>query len=154
MTNCPHCGVRLPSTNDAFCSECGRELLNPVFNSPEHAEGLNEYQKGYLRLLHVIGPATPSISALYRRSLAAALLFPFLIIGIAFAAFSLGRQELGYILSGMAIGCFSRDYGQFRRSVRVWPALAAVIDWDKVTVLSTSEASSISASVRADANPG
>ncbi len=37
-----------------------------------------------------------------------------------------------FILVGMVIGAISRDWGTFRRFVRVWPVLSNVLDWARI----------------------
>lgn len=41
---------------------------------------------------------------------------------------------------GIAIGALSRDFGRFHQTVKLWPALDEVIDWNKVDDLLNNEA--------------
>ena len=38
-------------------------------------------------------------------------------------------------MMGMGVGAKSRDFGIFRIFVKIWPALAAALDWGKIDAL-------------------
>ena len=48
---------------------------------------------------------------------------------------ALKAPAFSFILVGMVIGTLSRDLGAFRKTVRVWPALAAVLDFNRIDQL-------------------
>ena len=40
-----------------------------------------------------------------------------------------------FVLLGMFVGMISRDFGQYRAFVAIWPLLAAIIDWQRANEL-------------------
>ena len=130
MQTCPHCDARLPTIRDLRCPDCCRALDD----SPGPAR-LTGPQAAYVRFLNSFGPRGPSVPALYRHAVVPAIVWPLVVVAAAFAAFGLEREYLGWLFLGVALGVVARDNGAFTRTVQVWPALAAVIDWGRVAAL-------------------
>ena len=57
------------------------------------------------------------------------------IAGFAWMCFHLGAPQWGLFMMGMGVGAKSRDFGIFRIFVKIWPALAAALDWGKIDAL-------------------
>ena len=57
------------------------------------------------------------------------------IAGFTWMCFHLGAPQWGLFMIGMGVGAKSRDLGIFRIFVKIWPALAAALDWDKIDAL-------------------
>ena len=56
--------------------------------------------------------------------------------GISAALFYFALGLLGVEFAGVAfVSVLLRDIGYFRRSVRAWPVVREVIDWEKLTAL-------------------
>ena len=57
------------------------------------------------------------------------------IAGFTWMCFYLGAPQWGLFMIGMGVGAKSRDLGIFRIFVKIWPALAAALDWERIDAL-------------------
>ena len=59
-----------------------------------------------------------------------------LVFTIAFAlTWTYEFRSTALLLLGMVIGTVSRDFGTFRRMVKIWPVLCHVLDWKRIDEL-------------------
>ncbi|HKI33431.1 MAG TPA: hypothetical protein VKA46_16370 [Gemmataceae bacterium] len=54
------------------------------------------------------------------------------IIGGALLVYWLGFPLVSAVLLGMLAGCLIRDYGMYRKFLQLWPALAEILDWERI----------------------
>ena len=96
---------------------------------------LSRLQRRVLESYQEFHGEPPTIGKLISRSLVAHIA---MLMGIgALLAIALAA-DLKYVAAGIAgavIGVLSRDLCIFMRSVRIWPVLESVIDWEKVDEL-------------------
>lgn len=100
-------------------------------------------QRQILTLYQEYHASPPSLFRLIRRNLGRYLL---MLIPAAIAillSYSIQRPSLGAFGLGLVIGALLRDLGTFIRTIRIWPIIESVIDWDRVQALLKSEASSV-----------
>ena len=108
---------------------------------------LTKEQRRNLELYAKYRSSPPTFWELFRLNLPRYLLFAALIV-IVYLLVQLGApQPVVWLGAGLLLGAILRDVGTFWRFVRVWPATAAVIDWDQVEGL-LSEADAPAADTR------
>jgi hypothetical protein len=56
-------------------------------------------------------------------------------LGIILFYYFLGGPQAACIVAALIVGMLLRDIGTFRKSIRNWPLLQEIIDWDKATSL-------------------
>ena len=57
----------------------------------------------------------------------------FILISLGSIFFYLEASEsAGLFYAGIGVGVILRDFGSFRTVIRIWPALARVLDWQKI----------------------
>jgi|GEM_PF-5859780 len=102
---------------------------------PDSPKDLTAGQLQYLASIKSYVVQSPTILKLIRKSVRNFAILTVLIGGLAglYAAMELWGTAL--FLLGMLAGCFCRDCGMMRRFIKIWPALASVIDWSRVDKL-------------------
>ena len=96
---------------------------------------LSPLQRKTLELYQNLQHSPPTVSRLLALT-ARNYLRLLLVIGAGIVLMlSLRAPAFSLILVGMLIGVLSRDLGAFRKTVRVWPALVAVLDWNRIDQL-------------------
>jgi hypothetical protein len=56
-------------------------------------------------------------------------------LAITLFYYFVGGLQAAFIVGALFVGVFLRDIGTFRKSIRNWPLLQEIIDWDKATML-------------------
>ena len=93
---------------------------------------LTKVQRRNLELYAHYRSTTPSVWRLFRLNLRRYLVFGALLI-LLYALGPVGGTDfLAWLASGMLLGLLLRDLATFRRFVHIWPALEAVLDWERV----------------------
>ena len=108
---------------------------------------LTKEQRQNLELYAEYHTSPPKFWQLFRLNLPRYLLSAALIAIVFFLVQFGAPQSAAWLVAGLLLGTILRDVGTFWRFVRVWPATAAVIDWDRVDAL-LSEADAPAASAR------
>jgi len=95
---------------------------------------LTSFQKKLLKSYQVFQLGPPKFGQLIRLNLKAlGVFFMIAVTGLYVAWTSLGVMSgLGLFAAGMSFGAMIRLMGQILLSVRVWPTLHAIIDWQKI----------------------
>ena len=60
-----------------------------------------------------------------------ALLFIVVSVGSIFLYLN-ASESASWLVAGIGVGCFLRDFGSFRAGVRIWPVISRVLDWQKL----------------------
>ena len=102
---------------------------------PDSPKVLTAGQLQYLVSIKSYVVQTPTILKLFRKSVRNFAILTVLIGGLAGLYAAMEFWGAALFLLGMLAGCFSRDLGMMRRFIKVWPALASVIDWSRVNKL-------------------
>jgi len=100
---------------------------------------LTKEQRRNLELYARYRSAPPTLWQLFRLNARRYLLVAALLAIVFLLAPLAGTQSLAYLAAGMLLGAIVRDIGTFWRFVRVWPATAAVLDWERVETLVAEE---------------
>ena len=77
----------------------------------------------------------PTFWQLFRLNLKRYLLVAALVVILFLLAPTAGVQWPAGLAAGLLLGAILRDVATFWRFVRVWPATAAVLDWERVEAL-------------------
>ena len=101
----------------------------------EGPSDLTPLQRKALRNFHEYCEQPPTMATLLRKSLLAMVLPMAYFVGVGAVFFALEMEALAFIIWGIAVGVLLQQYGQFRAFVRIWPAVEAVIDRDRLAEL-------------------
>ncbi len=96
---------------------------------------LTKEQQQNLELYAKYRISPPTFWELFRLNLPRYVVFAALIAIVFFLVQFGAPQAVAWLGAGLLLGAILRDVGTFWRFVRVWPATAAVIDWDRVEAL-------------------
>ena len=96
---------------------------------------LTKEQKRNLALYASYQNTAPSFWRLLRANLWRYFLFAILVILIYLLSGPAGIESISLIAAGLFFGVLIRDIGTFLRFIRVWPATAEVIDWQRLESL-------------------
>jgi hypothetical protein len=77
----------------------------------------------------------PRVFAMMAAMWKADLILFLAIVAFAWMCFYMNAPQWGLFMAGMGVGAKSRDFGIFRIFVKIWPALGAAFDWNKVDAL-------------------
>ncbi|HYH65172.1 MAG TPA: hypothetical protein VD866_10800 [Urbifossiella sp.] len=99
---------------------------------PDHPTDLTPLQRKALGNLRAFLDVPPTLGALYRKSLPALAIM--VVFGGALIGLCVVREQwlMACFTAGIFFGAAVRDLGTFRRTLRIWPATAAVIDRDRL----------------------
>ena len=101
----------------------------------EEPADLTPLQRKYLCNLHQFCRRPPTLAFLYAKTFPSYFLL-FAFIGLlCYGVVEYGMVEGAYVLGGMLIGVVVRDLGTFRRAIALWPATSAVVDREKLAML-------------------
>ncbi len=121
--DCPHCGAGLPPGPAADCPACGG-AVRAATPAPLNVK--------FLARLLALRDRPVTLGLLLQLSLPAMLLTA-LVVGAGAAWFVFQGQDLAAAATGGVLaGAILRDFGTLRRSARLWPTQAAVLDWDEI----------------------
>jgi ABC-type long-subunit fatty acid transport system fused permease/ATPase subunit len=101
---------------------------------------LNKAQRRNLELYRQYREETPTLFNLFRGNLWRYLLMVAFAILAMLLIPSLANGAVVYGVLGLVVGAILRDVGYFRQFRQVWPATAAVLDWERVEALLAGEA--------------
>jgi hypothetical protein len=95
---------------------------------PEHPGDLTPLQRQFLRNLRESCATPPTLGRLYAWAWRPTLFL--LLVGSVFVwlLLEVERPAAAALLGGMTAGALLRDFGYLRRSVLLWPVIAAVTD--------------------------
>ncbi len=93
---------------------------------------LTREQRKNLELYRTYRQAPPTFWRLVRGNLWRYALMAALVALLFWLAPIAGLGAVPPIALGVLLGVLGRDTGIFLRFIRVWPALAAVLDWERV----------------------
>lgn len=96
---------------------------------------LTKEQRQNLELYARYGSSPPTFWQLFRLNLKRYLLVAVLVVVLFLLAPTAGVQWPAWLAAGLLLGAILRDAATFWRFVRVWPATAAVLDWERVEAL-------------------
>ena len=96
---------------------------------------LTKAQRRNLELYATYRIKLPSFWQLFRANLARYLVITALLILFFILASITGTESLALILTGLFLGALMRDITRFLQFVRMWPAISAVIDWERLDEL-------------------
>ena len=74
----------------------------------------------------------PTFASLMRQSWRAELIVIIVSVLGAWVVYRLHFPAMSYFIVGLMVGALARDAGSFRRVVQIWPAIAQVLDWQRV----------------------
>ena len=148
IVNCPHCGSDLPPVSDAFCPSC-RESLDesdcvlPIAESLRPTISPPGIRADILTALVESHRSSPTVANYFRKSIRVHLILVALCGGAAGLFWSEGSDEAALAFLGILFGSLLRDYAWFRASVKLWPTINALMDWERIEqVLEESKADS------------
>ena len=104
-------------------------------NRVEGPFDLTPLQRKYLRNLLEYCRTPPTLARIYRKVMPSYIPLVFFTAFIAYLCFFTERFETAWLLGGMILGMLARDLGNFRQTVRLWPASEAVMDRAKLAML-------------------
>jgi hypothetical protein len=96
---------------------------------------LTKAQRKNLELYAAYRSNTPTIWRLFRQNLVRYLVIAALIMLLNILSPSVGMESIALIFIGLFLGTLFRDVGTIWRFVRIWPATAAVLDWERLDTL-------------------
>lgn len=96
---------------------------------------LTKEQRQNLELYVTFRSSPPTLWLFFRLNARRYLLIAVLLVILFFLAPAAGVQWLTWLAAGMLLGAILRDAGTFWRYARVWPATAAVLDWERLEAL-------------------
>lgn len=96
---------------------------------------LSKAQRHNLELYAIYHLKPPAFWQLFRSNLARYLVIAALLMLIFLLAPITGTEWLALILTGVFLGALVRDISRFLQFVRMWPAISAVIDWERLDEL-------------------
>lgn len=101
----------------------------------ENPMQLTKAQRRNLELYAIYHLKSPTFWQLFRSNLARYLVIAVLLMLILLLSPITGTEWLALILTGIFLGALIRDISRFLQFVRMWPAISAVIDWERLEVL-------------------
>lgn len=99
---------------------------------PDHPLDLNPEQRAYLVGLRKFVAEPPTLAGLYAKNLPKMLVLSVLFGGIAVWGWSVGEYWATWLNGGVLLGLLLNMGATIRRAARLWPATAAVVDWDRL----------------------
>jgi hypothetical protein len=99
---------------------------------PEHPTDLTPQQRAYLARLRGYAADPPTVAGLWRMHLPRLAALFILFGGLAVLAAWVEEWWAVCFAGGMIAGVLLRDHATITSSVRLWPASAAVVDWDRL----------------------
>ncbi|HSG17855.1 MAG TPA: hypothetical protein VLE70_16240 [Anaerolineae bacterium] len=96
---------------------------------------LTKSQRRNLELYATYRSAPPTFWSLFRHNLPRLVFMALLVFLLYLLAPTAGTEWLALIATGLFLGVLGRDIGRFWQFVRMWPALAAVLDWQRLDML-------------------
>ena len=96
---------------------------------------LTPQQRKVLQNFYEYCDQPPTLATLLRKSLLAIGFQQTTLVGWGVVLFLLEQETLALIVWGIAVGVLLQQYVQFRVFLRIWPAVEAVIDRDRLDEL-------------------
>ncbi len=96
---------------------------------------LTYYQKRSLEFYLIQKDKQPTLISMFVFNIRLYAWTGVLFIGAILFYYFLSGLEAAYIAGALFVGVFLRDIGILRKSVRNWPLLQEIIDWDKAALL-------------------
>ena len=96
---------------------------------------LTKSQRRNLELYATYRSAPPTFWHLFRQNLPRLVFMALLVVLIYVLAPTAGTEWLALFVTGLFLGVLVRDLGRFWQFVRMWPVLAAVLDWQRLDML-------------------
>jgi hypothetical protein len=94
---------------------------------------LTSYQKKSLEFYLAHKDRQITFLSMYRFNAKLYAWIGILILGVTFFYYFLGGLQAAGIVFALFMGMLARDIGTFWKSIRNWPVLQEIIDWDKAT---------------------
>ena len=101
----------------------------------EGPSDLTPLQRKALRNFHEYCAQPPTMAMLLRKSLLGMGLLQAYLVGLGLLLFFTEMEVGALILWGMAVGVITQQCGSFRAFLRIWPAIEAIIDRDRLDEL-------------------
>jgi hypothetical protein len=102
---------------------------------PDHPTDLTPEQRKYLNGLRGFVAAPPTVAELHRKNLPRTIILVVIFGGIATAAWMYEVHWAGWFSGGILTGLLLAMSGNIVRAARLWPATAAVVDWERLNRL-------------------
>jgi hypothetical protein len=102
---------------------------------PDHPLDLNPEQRQYLVGLRKFVAEPPTVGVLYGKNLPKMLVLMLLFGGIAAWAWWAEQYWAAWLNLGLLAGLLLAISTNIQRAARLWPATAAVVDWDRLDQL-------------------
>jgi hypothetical protein len=96
---------------------------------------LTKGQRRNLELYANYHSAPPTLWQLVRQNLWRYGAIALLVILLFFLVPAAGAEYLKWIATGLFLGVLLRDISRFRQFVHTWPAMEAVLDWQRLEAL-------------------
>ena len=96
---------------------------------------LTKAQRRNLELYATYHSAPPTFWQLFRQNLLRYMAIALLVSLLLALAPTAGTESLALIALGLFLGVLARDVSRFRQFVHIWPATAAVLDWQRLDAL-------------------
>ena len=93
---------------------------------------LTKGQRRNLELYATYRSAPPTFWQLLRVNLPRLAFMALLVVLLYVLAPTAGTEWLALMVTGLFLGVLVRDIGRFWQFVRMWPVLAAVLDWQRI----------------------
>jgi hypothetical protein len=96
---------------------------------------LTKAQRRNLELYAIYRSAPPTFWQLFRHNLLRYVVILLLLMLLFVLAPVAGSETFPLMATGFFLGALARDLGRFWQFVRIWPALAIVLDWQQLDAL-------------------
>jgi hypothetical protein len=98
-------------------------------------EKLTYYQKKSLEFYLAHKDKRVTLISMYRFNARLYAWIGVLCLGVTLFYYFLVDLQAACIVGALFVGMLLRDIGTFRKSIRNWPLLQEIIDWDKATLI-------------------
>jgi len=96
---------------------------------------LTKAQRRNLELYASYQKAPPTFWQLFKLNLWRYLVMAVLLVLLFGLSKVTGTEWLALITLGLFLGALMRDLARFRQFVHIWPAISAVLDWERLNTL-------------------